>query len=334
MMIKSKTRKKMRVLKIIFAASLMLFAQLAVASNYSSSGSYVLYVEPDAGVKPILQAIGEAKQEVDVVMYLFSYRPISKALAEAAHRGVKVKVLLDKAPYKSTYDISELRQYFEHNHVDYRLVPTNRSALNFYHEKMLLIDHKQTWIMTSNFTYSSFSQNSVERNFVLQDQNAKDTKEVQQLFDADWADQKFSVVADTNLVISPINSRERLTKMVLAARSDIKIYAEQISDYDFMGALAKASSHGVKTMLIIDTKLKPKAEKYFRQHNIQFRYTNNNFKNHAKAIIVDGNAFYLGSINFTQNSFEANRELGITLENTSLAKALLAQFQTDWAKLN
>ncbi|MEO8801665.1 MAG: phospholipase D-like domain-containing protein, partial [Polyangiaceae bacterium] len=52
---------------------------------------------------------------------------------------------------------------------------------------------------------------------------------------------------------------------------------------------------------------------------------------HAKAIIVDGTAMYVGSENLTQNSLENNRELGVVTANASAIKTVQAAIDTDFS---
>ncbi len=51
---------------------------------------------------------------------------------------------------------------------------------------------------------------------------------------------------------------------------------------------------------------------------------------HAKSILADGKLAYVGSINFTANSMENNRELGILTKTPRVLRALAETFEEDW----
>lgn len=51
---------------------------------------------------------------------------------------------------------------------------------------------------------------------------------------------------------------------------------------------------------------------------------------HAKMILVDGARAFVGSENFSQDSLDYNRELGIVLTDPKIIAALAATFDSDW----
>lgn len=59
-----------------------------------------LVVEPEDGVRPLLDLIASAREEILVKMYLWtpSRMDVVEALGEAAKRGVRVRVLLEREP--------------------------------------------------------------------------------------------------------------------------------------------------------------------------------------------------------------------------------------------
>jgi phosphatidylserine/phosphatidylglycerophosphate/cardiolipin synthase-like enzyme len=50
---------------------------------------------------------------------------------------------------------------------------------------------------------------------------------------------------------------------------------------------------------------------------------------HAKSIIRDKNAVFVGSFNYTKNSLENNREIGIFVSG-EVAKSISQSFESDW----
>ena len=56
-----------------------------------------LVVLPDDSAQPILDAINGATKSLRVKMFVFSDPALLKAVIEAQHRGVKVRVMLNPA---------------------------------------------------------------------------------------------------------------------------------------------------------------------------------------------------------------------------------------------
>jgi len=59
----------------------------------------MLYIEPQAGVQPILTVIQDARSQLDLNVYYLSSKRILEALQDARTRGVAVRVILDEKPY-------------------------------------------------------------------------------------------------------------------------------------------------------------------------------------------------------------------------------------------
>jgi phosphatidylserine/phosphatidylglycerophosphate/cardiolipin synthase-like enzyme len=51
---------------------------------------------------------------------------------------------------------------------------------------------------------------------------------------------------------------------------------------------------------------------------------------HAKMIISDDKKAYIGSINFSTQSMDKNRELGIILTQQDIIQTISTTFQKDW----
>ena len=58
-----------------------------------------VFVEPTAGESVITSAINEAKQSVWLEIYLLTDTKVIRALEDAAHRGLDVRVMLEPHPY-------------------------------------------------------------------------------------------------------------------------------------------------------------------------------------------------------------------------------------------
>lgn len=50
-----------------------------------------LLVEPDDGVRPLINGIIKASRSIEIVIFRFDQREIERALANAVNRGVSVR---------------------------------------------------------------------------------------------------------------------------------------------------------------------------------------------------------------------------------------------------
>lgn len=53
---------------------------------------------------------------------------------------------------------------------------------------------------------------------------------------------------------------------------------------------------------------------------------------HAKALVIDGARAYVGSINFTRNSMDNNREIGVLFDDAAAVKVVADTFNSDHSR--
>lgn len=284
-----------------------------------------LIIEPDDGRAPILSAIQHANSSVSLVMYGMTDERFISALINAKNQGKLVQILLEPNPYKAGDENSIAIKQLQAAHVDLHW-PDKQFKLT--HQKTFLFDQKTALVMTFNLTHSTFNR---ERNFALLIDNPDEVQEIQQVFTDDWSHQN-SKVQDANLVWSPDNSREKILDLIQNAKSSLQIYAQDISDYQIVGALAKAARRGVTVDIIMSDKsekYKNKKLAYLRRAGARIK-TNSHYYIHAKVMIIDHEQTLLGSINFTKSSLENNRELSVITKDSRVLKQLTETFEQDW----
>jgi phosphatidylserine/phosphatidylglycerophosphate/cardiolipin synthase-like enzyme len=52
---------------------------------------------------------------------------------------------------------------------------------------------------------------------------------------------------------------------------------------------------------------------------------------HAKMMVADGTRAYVGSENFSSQSLDSNRELGLLMSDQNVLSTLEQTFQSDWS---
>ncbi len=302
----------------LYSSFLFLLSFLA----FSAFASATLIIEPDQGRQPVLEALKQAQSTVDLAIYGFTDPELMQAFIQAKNNGKKVRILLQHYPYKSLDENLLAIQRFSASHLDLTFAPP---AFYLLHQKTLLLDRQRALVMTFNFTRSTFQN---ERNFALLLDDPAMVQEIQRVFDADWQNQPIKPVA-ANLFWSPDNSREKLLKLIASAQSELKIYAQGLSDYQVIGALASAARRGIQVQILTSGPEPGKKWDYLRKAGVKISFDKRP-RIHAKVLLVDQQKALLGSINFTQPSLDKNRELAVLVTSPQVVKQLLGCFTQDW----
>jgi cardiolipin synthase A/B len=283
-----------------------------------------LIIEPDMGRSPIISLLKNAKSSIKLVMYGLTDSQMIEALTTAKTNGKNVQILLEYHPYKSQGENDGAFQQLQKAAID---IAKPNPNFQLIHQKTLLIDQNQILIMTFNFTHSSFKN---ERNFALLLTDPTEIQEIQRVFAADWQ-QKRAPVNDPHLVWSPDNSREKILNFIKTAHSNLKLYAQGLTDYQTIGTLAKVARAGIKVQILLSSKPLRHNKKlaYLIRAGANVRISKN-YTIHAKVILIDNERALLGSINFTQPSMDHNRELSVITQSTNVVNALNKTFDEDW----
>ncbi|MBA2285179.1 MAG: hypothetical protein H0W02_06840 [Ktedonobacteraceae bacterium] len=290
-----------------------------------------VFVEPAAGVQPLISAISSAQVSVWVEMYLLTNHSIIKALEEAANRGLDVRVMLETHPYGSgsaspTKTLDRLRA------AGIKAQPTSPD-FTLTHEKCMLIDGTTVYIMTSNFTNSALGVGSFHnREYDIVDSNTTDVQAVQAIFQADW-DHTQAQFNDPNLVVSPVNAHNDITALINSAQKTLLMEGEEMQDSAVEQAIINAARRGVQVQVILPsvngTDSNAGGIATIKQGGAYVREDARLYM-HAKMITVDGRTAFVGSENISTQSLDHNRELGILLADQGVITTLQQTFQQDW----
>ena len=318
--------------------SVLIFALLPVLA----AGNVRLLVQPDDGVQPLIDLIDGAESSIRIKMYLWtpSRMDVVEALGRAVERGVNVRVLLEREPAggrPSMEVISALRD----RGVELRLSKPFRFV--FVHEKSMVVDDRIAWFGSGNLTGSTFKAN---REYMIVTDRPDWVAEIARVFDADWRGERIDL-SRARLVWSPDrvmrgvregNAREKVLDLIRGARSTLFLEQAGMVDEEVIAALEDAVQRGVNVRLV-GSPADPKENTYFvpgaerlREAGVQVRYLPSPYV-HAKVIVADGNTALVGSINMSQTSMNANRELGAILTAADEPEAffqLLRTMEADW----
>jgi phosphatidylserine/phosphatidylglycerophosphate/cardiolipin synthase-like enzyme len=111
----------------------LIFLALLLASNVVASDIQVFFSPKGGCTEAVVENVGKAKLTILVQAYSFTSAPIAKALVDAAKRGVKVQVILDKS--------QRTEKYSDADFLLHEGVPTFIDAKHaIAHNKIIIID--------------------------------------------------------------------------------------------------------------------------------------------------------------------------------------------------
>ncbi|MNL18642.1 cardiolipin synthetase [compost metagenome] len=308
-----------------------------------------MFVMPEAGHQPILDAINGAKKSILLEMYILTYSGVTKEITDAliakSKAGLDVRIILENQPFimPTMPKPGELpKPQMNVNRAAYEVLTANgvrvkRSSPQFVftHQKSMIIDGKSAFIMTMNFSAAAFQKN---REYLALDSSPSDVKALTEIFEADW-DERPIKPDDEDLVVSPTNSKERIIKLIDTAKKDLTVQVEFIDDADVVAHIAARKKAGANVTVQLSYHAPEKdgydvCAKELKQLNdagitdIKFIKT---VGLHAKLIIADGAKAYIGSENLTTNSLTRNREMGVIIDDKAIVAKLAQVAAKDWA---
>lgn len=290
-----------------------------------TQANLALFEEPKDGRTPLLSALQNAHSEILVEVYLLSDKQIIQALDDAENRHVGVKVMLEQHPFGGGSTNNKTYHELQAMHIPVEWT-SNTFALT--HEKAVVIDNTEVFILNQNLTTSSFSKN---REYDIFDTNADDVKEIRNMFVADWERNNF-VPTDDNLVISPVTARDKLTALIQSANKNIVLEIEDINDthiVDTLSEKAKIMPVEIITPTLSQVASNKDALDTLQQAGAKIKMVSSPYI-HAKMIVVDNTKAYVGSINLSSQSMDENREVGILISQQDIVNKLSQDFAADW----
>ncbi|MGA9060930.1 MAG: phospholipase D-like domain-containing protein [Terracidiphilus sp.] len=299
----------------------------------ASATTYTLVTEPDQGLTAIYNLIASAKKSIDMTMYELTDITVTDALAKAAAAGVKVRVILDQSG-------SEMKT----NTPAYNSLQANKCGVHWAnpayavtHQKTITIDAATSAIMTLNLTPDDYA---TTRDFAVITNDAADVAAIEATFNADFTNAKITPPTGDNLVWSPTNSLSSLLALINGATKSLLISQEEFDESEIESALESALKRGIAVTLVQEnlenkynatlTALKNAGAK------IAVYTSSKGYYIHAKTVLADyGTArarMFVGSENFTTNSLENNRELGLIFSDATSMTGVQTAITSDFNK--
>jgi cardiolipin synthase A/B len=295
----------------------------------AGSGALKVLSEPQAGLGFAYALINGAKSSIELTMYTLRDTTAEADLAQAAKRGVNVRVILDQH-FEKKFN-TPTYSYLSKHGVHVTWAPSGVT----YHQKTLTADNKTSAIMTLNMNSDDYP---TTRDFAVIDTAKADVTAVVTTFNADFAHKKITPPDGADLVWSPTNSQAAILAVITGAKKTLSVENEEMGDDVITSALEGAARRGVNVQVTMT------ADKEWDDafsdlvkagvHVRTYRDSTKVLYIHAKAVVADAGAssrqMFVGSENFSSASLRRNRELGLRTTNEQLVGAVSAVLAADY----
>ena len=303
----------------------------ASAPNGSAAAAFRLIQEPDDGYQFATDLIAGATSSIRITIYELADPAVVAALAEAAHRGIAVKVILDTAFHGHT---TNQRAYtrLRASGVTVKWAPPDV----IYHQKTIAIDDSTAAISTANLVPRYYPSS---RDAVIVTTDPRDVDAITTTFDADFASPASTpppATAGPHLVWSP-DASSAFVHHISAARATIDVETEELTDREVIAAISGDARRGVacRVVMTADTAssrgLAQVAAAGCSVHLMS--HTGAQLYIHEKAILADSTDLLIGSHNLSSTSLRENRELSTQLDSSTapdVVAAVHATFEHDY----
>lgn len=285
----------------------------------------MLCVEPEAGIKPIVDFIRSSKNTLDINCYLIDDTVIIEEIKNAVKRKVKVRIMVDGRPYGgsgSHLEISDLQK----TGAQVKIAPSRFEKPGVFDHAKYMVNDDSVEIGTANLTEAAFIKN---REYILIERNSDLVEDLSSVFNADWQDSEAGKKPRKGLVISP-GSETDLANLI---EEPGKIFIETEEMGDDKKVLETLEKKGKKIYIIVPSTVSGEDQvniKALTRKGVRFRFMNpDHVYMHAK-LILSKKRFFTGSENFSTSSLNKNREVGIIMDHRHYMKILRKTFKADW----
>ncbi len=285
-----------------------------------------LVTEPDDGMAMVKNQIDGAFKTLDLVVYEFEDPELEQALVDAKNRGVLVRVILQNLDFAGQQVNQPAYDFLKSHGV---AVMWAQDYFPLTHQKTLTIDGARSLIMTCNLDTQFYASS---RDFIVVDSNPDDVAAISAAFLSDWSGAQETPGNGQDLVWSPA-SADTLLALINASQTSLDIYNEEMADPRIIEALKEAAKRGVavRVAMTYNTSWKDAFNELTSAGVSVHTYASTSRHYiHAKVMVADFQRAFVGSQNFSLQSLDLNRELGILISRSDIVSSLETTFANDW----
>ena len=276
-----------------------------------------LIVQPDDGVKAVLEVIGNAQKSLDIMIFRFDLKSMEKELEAARARGVAVRALI---AHQGSQGEKGLRQLELRMLEKGMLVARTGDAFTRYHGKMMIIDREELHVHGFNLTALDFKS----RSFGIVTKDRRAVNEAIRLFESDTLRQEYEPQGEeSSFVVSPENAREILATFIKRARKQLLIWDPKVTDLQMLRLI----NHRIKAG--VDVRILGKVGKRGSAMRVQKM---SGMRLHVRAMVRDGDTAFVGSQSLRALELDGRREVGLIVKEPKTVKRMLEVFESDWSQ--
>jgi putative Ig domain-containing protein/phospholipase D-like protein len=311
------------------AAIILAFAGCLVATVPAHAASSLsLVILPDQGENAIYNFVNSATSSIDVTIYELKDTTLVNDLVAREKAGVNVRVIMDQA--HQSYDSAA---YSALTAAGVGVVWSSTS-FTYTHQKTITVDNNESYISTGNFDTTYYA---TSRDYGVFDTNAADVSAITAVFNADYTHSSITPSDGTDLVWSPTDSQTQLLALINGATKSLDVEQEEFSDTALINALVSALNRGVAVRVVLEDPSSYSSEVSEVENaggQVTGYSSSTGFYIHAKTIIADYGTSsakaFAGSENFSSNSLNDNRELGLITADSGVVSGLESTFNGDF----
>ncbi len=296
------------------------------APTQAPGSPVALFVEPEAGPQAVLDLIASARTSLWMEMYLLTDGDAIAALARRAEAGCNVRVILEPAPYQQEGANQRAYDQLLAAGADVRW---SLPRFTYTHAKAFTVDHGRLAVLTLNLTGAGLDGN---REYAAVDDDPTDVAAAEAVFTAD-ALGATTAAPTGRLISSPESSRPALLALIGGAHASLALETEELTDALVIGALVDARARGVAVTVVWPGPAAGAGAPFVKlaAAGATVRAVGAPAI-HGKVVVADDRTLYVGSVNLTPTSLDANRELGLLLAEPQSAAEVAAIVAADAAR--
>lgn len=287
----------------------------------------------------LVALIDAATTSIDLADYDFDLESVASALARAAKRGVRVRMVTDTDTF--TNDNQEVRKAFATlKKAKIKIVDDQRPGI--MHHKFVVIDERIVWTGSTNLTVGDTYRLNNNAIAITSPALARNyTAEFEKMFvDRMFGPHKDSGVPYPSLTIDGATIETyfapqddvaaRVAERIKQASESIHFMAFSFTHDDIGDAVIKRAKAGVQVAGVFETTgSETKFSEFGRMKRakLDVLQDGNPYVMHHKVFIIDGRTVIFGSFNFSSNADTDNDENLLIIDDAGLAQAFEEEFQ-------
>jgi phosphatidylserine/phosphatidylglycerophosphate/cardiolipin synthase-like enzyme len=303
-----------------------------------------------------LRVIGKAQKSIFMEMFHLTDQGIVDAL-RAKSQQVEITLILDSGNLLDA-KTEQVKEQILADRPNIHVYPSSGPPNGFTqtHTKSMIVDGTVALITSINLTNNA----DIQRDYGIETRDPVAIGEMTKVFNDDIqnsenAQNHKEPVRDTpvgvgqgKLIWSPEGSEGRLVSLIEESKNipdgaNKYLYAtvENLGDVPIQNALSDAAKNGVDVRIIVPQcvlgKNGPRNYDLFQflTNGVHYRVMPHPSSAqkpymHGKMMALGNGSTYIGSVNYSKNSTQGNRELGIIFTNADVSQRVKSVFNKDW----